>query len=110
MTNEKYQYMARRTQPEYPNNIQMLINGAMGLCGESGEVCDIIKKYAFQGHELSKFAIINELGDVLWYVALLCDAIDTNISDIMEKNVIKLKTRYPNGKFEAERSRNRTDE
>lgn len=85
-----------------------LLNGALGLTGEAGEVADIIKKYIFHGHKLDRDEIVKELGDVLWYVALLCETIGVSIDDVMVKNINKLEARYPDG-FSSEKSRNRED-
>lgn len=85
-----------------------LINGALGLTGEAGEVADIIKKHVFHGHDMDKDEIIKELGDVCWYVALLSYAIDIPLEDILQKNIDKLKRRYPEG-FSEENSINRIE-
>ena len=104
MDGNKYQELAMRTnRPE-----QNLINGCLGLAGEAGEVCDIVKKYMFQGHNLETQKVVDELSDVLWYVALTAQGIGCDLDSIMEHNINKLKKRYPNG-FEAERSINRTE-
>ena len=78
------------------------------MAGEAGEVGDIVKKYMFQGHNLETQRIVDELSDVLWYVALTAQSIGCDLDSIMEHNINKLKKRYPNG-FEAERSINRTE-
>ena len=74
------------------------------LVGEGGEVVDLLKKHLFQGHDLKRHAIRDELGDVLWYVALLCDAAGLDLGDVAEHNVAKLLARYPKG-FTAAESR-----
>ena len=86
-----------------------LIDGAMGMCGEAGEASEIIKKYAFQNHMLYVEHLASELGDVLWYVAYTADTIGYPLSRIMEINQEKLQSRYSDGKFNAERSRNRKE-
>ncbi len=78
-----------------------LLNGALGLTGEAGEVSDMIKKHIFHGHDLDRDELIKELGDVCWYVALLCTAIDVDLSDVMTRNINKLKMRYPEGFSES---------
>jgi len=83
-----------------------LINGALGITGEAGEVADMIKKHVFHGHGLDTDALVKEIGDVCWYVALLCTAIGVDMASVMEKNIEKLKTRYPEG-FSEEASINR---
>ena len=108
MEGNKYQELAMRTNRPEATQEQNLINGCLGLSGETGEVCDIVKKCMFQGHELEKERIADELGDVLWYIALTAKGIGYSLNDIMEYNIDKLKKRYPNG-FEKERSINRAE-
>lgn len=115
MTINEYQKLAMRTNDgmcdnrlHEKENIGELINGALGLTGEAGEVADIIKKHVFHGHDLDKDEIIKELGDVCWYAALLSYAIDIPLEDILQKNIDKLKRRYPEG-FSEESSINRVE-
>lgn len=86
-----------------------LLNGLMGLNGEAGECIDILKKYLFQGHELDKEHLVEELGDVAWYLSITADALGYSLQEIFRMNIEKLRKRYPNG-FEEERSVNRNDE
>lgn len=74
-----------------------LLNGALGITGEAGEVADMIKKYIFHGHDLDRDAFIKELGDVCWYVALLSHAIGIDLGEVMDRNIEKLARRYPEG-------------
>ena len=87
----------------------VLANGLIGLNGEAGECIEIFKKYCFQGHELNKEHLAEELGDVLWYAAVSAHAIGYTLSDIVKMNVKKLILRYPDG-FDSERSINREGE
>ncbi len=102
MTGTEYQQKAMRTASE-KSKMDLLENGVMGLCGEAGECIDVVKKYLYQGHKLDKLKLKDELGDVLWYVAITCQALGITLDDVMEHNVKKLLLRYPDG-FEAERS------
>lgn len=86
-----------------------IMDGVMGMCGEAGEASEIVKKYAFQNHTLDTEHLASELGDVLWYVAYTADTIGYPLSRIMEINQEKLQARYSDGKFDAERSRNRKE-
>ena len=108
MEGNKYQELAMRTNRPEATQEQNLINGCLGLSGETGEVSDIIKKYMFQGHQLEKEKILDECSDVLWYLTLTVKSIGYSLNDIMEHNIEKLKKRYPNG-FEEERSINRAE-
>ena len=74
-----------------------LLNGALGLTGEAGEVSDMIKKHIFHGHDLDTDALIKELGDCAWYIALICTAIGVGMDTVLECNIEKLKKRYPEG-------------
>ena len=107
MTINEYQIEAMRTASgvNYENH-GMLINASLGLCGESGEVADIIKKATFQGHELDVEHVAKELGDVAWYLAVGARAIGYDLETIMQMNVDKLRARYPTG-FSAEKSQHR---
>lgn len=83
-----------------------LLNGALGITGEAGEVADLIKKHVFHGHDLDRGEIVKELGDVCWYVALLATSIGVGLDEILDRNIEKLKRRYPEG-FSSEASINR---
>ena len=102
MTGTEYQQKAMRTASE-KSKMDLLENGVMGLCGEAGECIDVVKKYLYQGHKLDKMKLKDELGDVLWYAAIICEALSITLDDVMGHNVKKLLLRYPDG-FEAERS------
>jgi NTP pyrophosphatase (non-canonical NTP hydrolase) len=86
----------------------MLINSVMGLTGESGEVIDLVKKHLFHSHELDKNHLIKELGDVAWYLAVACTALDITLEEVLITNIEKLKKRYPEG-FSVEKSINRQE-
>ena len=109
MTANEYQKLAMTTLNPALSKKDVLINGAMGLCGESGEVIDIIKKWLAQGHELDKDKILKELGDVAWYLAEVAYALDTPLDEVLSANIEKLRARYPEG-FDTERSKNRKEE
>lgn len=106
MTANEYQKLAMTTLNPALDRRDVIINGAMGLCGEAGEVIDIVKKWLAQGHELDTEKIKKELGDVAWYLAELAYALDTPLDDVLCANIEKLKKRYPAG-FDTEKSINR---
>ena len=106
MTINEYQKLAMTTLNKELDRERVLINGAMGLCGESGEVIDLVKKWFAHGHELNRERILEELGDVAWYLAEVAYALDTPLEDVLSHNIEKLKKRYPEG-FDKERSINR---
>lgn len=102
MTGNEYQNLALRTAGQDVAH-DLILNGVMGLNGEAGECIDIVKKYMFQGHSIDTYKLIDELGDVMWYIAITAAGLGVNLDDIMQHNVDKLWARYPNG-FDAERS------
>lgn len=108
MNFKEYQELSQRTS-NTKSKSDKITNGLMGLNGEAGECIDILKKYYYQGHELDKDKLRNELGDVLWYIAETCVGLGTTLEDIAKGNIDKLKKRYPEG-FKAERSIYREDE
>lgn len=103
MTINEYQSLAMRTLNHELDRKDVLINSVMGLCGESGEAIDIVKKWLAQGHELDNEHLAKELGDVAWYLAEAATALNITLEEIFEANIEKLKKRYPEG-FQAERS------
>ncbi|NDI35587.1 nucleoside triphosphate pyrophosphohydrolase family protein [Chengkuizengella sediminis] len=103
----EYQMKAMRTAAGSDSE-KLLLNTALGLCGESGEVADHLKKHIFQGHELDRKKLEKELGDVLWYLAAGAEALGISLEEIAKGNITKLEKRYPNG-FECEKSINRVE-
>ena len=108
MTGNEYQKLAMTTLNPDLSKKDILINAVMGLCGESGEAINIVKKWLAQGHELDKEKLAKELGDIAWYLAETATALGLDLDDIFAANIEKLKRRYPEG-FDAERSIHRTD-
>jgi NTP pyrophosphatase (non-canonical NTP hydrolase) len=96
MNFNEYQKLALRTF-NTKNKDQMTLNGIMGICGEGGECLDLMKKHMFQGHELSKDKLKDELGDIMWYLAITAESLNLEFDEIAQFNINKLKTRYPNG-------------
>ena len=103
MTVNEYQKMALTTLNPALGKQDVLINGVMGLCGESGEAIDIVKKHLAQGHPLDREGLIKELGDVAWYLAETAYALDVSLEEAFQRNIDKLKARYPEG-FDTRRS------
>ena len=90
--------------------VERLLTAAVGMSAESGEFTEIVKKMIFQGkpvNEENLFHLKRELGDIMWYVAQACMALDTDFNEIIEMNVDKLKSRYPGGEFDVLFSENR---
>ena len=91
-------------------NIERLLTAGVGINAEGGEFLEIIKKMVFQGkpwNEDNREHLIIELGDIMWYVAQACMALEVSFDDVVETNVNKLKKRYPGGEFDVFKSENR---
>ena len=86
-----------------------IINGLFGLSGEVGELTDMVKKWIFHEKELDEDHAKKELGDVMWYIAMICESFGWSLDEIMQMNIDKLKKRYPDG-FDTERANNRSPE
>lgn len=106
LTVNDYARMAMRTAGEYDSWYDKMKNAVYGLNGEAGECIDIMKKYEFQGHDFDREHMIEELGDVAWYLPLAADALGVTLEEILLRNIEKLKSRYPDG-FDKARSINR---
>ena len=107
---DHYQAEALRTS----GNLKRFDNESMAICalgiaGEAGEVADMIKKVVGHGHALDVPKLLKEIGDVLWYAALLSELVDAKLSQVAQLNIDKLRARYPDG-FTQEASKNRKDE
>ena len=91
-------------------NIERLTTSGVGLAAESGEFLEIVKKMVFQGKpwsDANREHLLIELGDVMWYVAQACMALDVDFEEVLEINVKKLEKRYPGGSFNIHKSENR---
>ena len=116
-SNESVHYAALLTRMnnlelEDDCNIPPLITAAFGLTAEAGEFTEVVKKIILQGkpyNEENIFHMKRELGDICWYIAQACMALDTTFDEIIEMNVDKLKARYPGGEFDVHKSENRKD-
>lgn len=95
----EYQQLASRSANNHLAFDEAICNWAMGLCGEAGEFTELIKKHVFHGKALDIEAAKKELGDVAWYLASACTALNLSLQEVMEANIEKLKKRYPE-KFE----------
>lgn len=105
-TQYDYQVEAARTAGAFKALDDMIVFAAMEINAEAGEVANIVYKYVWQKHDLNREKIIEELGDVLWGIAMMATAMDASLAEVMEYNVKKLRKRYPDG-FNPERSRDR---
>jgi len=93
-------------------NIERLLTAGVGINAEGGEFLEIIKKMIFQGKPWNadnKEHLIIELGDLMWYVAQACMALEVSFDDVVARNVKKLEKRYPGGAFDVYYSENREE-
>ena len=97
---------------QHDADIPRLLTAALGLTAEAGEFTEVVKKILLQGkpyNEENVFHMKRELGDICWYLAQACMALDTTFDEIIEMNVDKLKARYPGGEFDVHQSENRVE-
>lgn len=97
---------------ELDADVPRLMTAAFGISAEAGEFTEIVKKILLQGkpyNEDNVFHMKRELGDICWYIAQACMALDTNFEEILEINYQKLSARYPEGTFSVHKSENRND-
>lgn len=107
---DAYQQNVLKYAPDHHDYLLNVIYAAMGMCGEAGEASELIKKYAYHGHAIDTEHLARELGDVLWYVSYMAHLFGYPLGKIMAMNQEKLAKRYPDGKFDAERSNNRKED
>jgi len=123
MTGNEYQAQAMRTNDGHAQDrltdrlfagimhkkdVAGLINGLMGLTGEAGELTDLFKKWIFHNAPLDEQHAKKEVGDVCWYIAMICHSMGWSMDEIMQMNIDKLKARYPEG-FDTEKSNHRKE-
>ena len=123
MTGNEYQAQAMRTNDGHAQDrladrllagimhkkdVAGLVNGLMGLTGEAGELTDLFKKWIFHNAPLDEQHAKKEVGDVCWYIAMICHSMGWSMDEIMQMNIDKLKARYPEG-FDTEKSNHRKE-
>ena len=124
MTGNEYQKLASRTndgladdrlQKMIDSNICVgdpdiggVLTACLGLAGEVGELNDMIKKWVFHEKELDETHLKKELGDVMWYVAMMCQSMGWELNDVLQMNIDKLIARYPEG-FDVDRANHRQE-
>lgn len=96
MRPNEYQHLASRTSSEVgENELRRLEHSIIGILSEAGEIADTLKRHMFYKHELNRNNLLEEYGDLLWYVAEGLTALDADMEQVMELNIIKLRLRYP---------------
>lgn len=104
----EYQRLAQRTANPKLSNWEKIMNGCLGMCGESGECIDLIKKAEFQEHPFDRDKLLEEIGDVMWYVAETASGLGYTLNEVCKHNLKKLSLRYPEG-FDAQNSIHRPE-
>jgi len=107
MNPNEYQELVKRTMKGFPNSLSELASWGLGISGEAGDVAGCIKKTLFHQNDQTK-GIRENLGDVAWYLAAICNHFGWKLEDILTENIEKLKQRYPNGFTEKDAARNGT--
>jgi NTP pyrophosphatase (non-canonical NTP hydrolase) len=99
MHSSEYIELANRTKKSFSLSLTEvetdILHAAIGIAGEAGELIDAVKKYIIYGKPLDGDNIDEEMGDILWYLAIMAKALGTNFEKLMEANIDKLKLRYP---------------
>ncbi len=106
--------LARFTELEAEHDVDVprLLTAALGIGAEAGEFTEVVKKVFLQGKHYNQEAVFHlkrELGDICWYLAQACMALDTNFEEVLQMNYEKLSARYPEGAFDVYRSENRVE-
>ncbi len=101
-----YQQQSITTRRGDLGDREAMLNATLGLTGEAGEVANLVKKAHYHNHPLENAKLVDELGDVLFYVAWLADLLEVSLEEVARRNSEKLRRRYPNG-FSAQASRER---
>ena len=104
---ETYSKLALRTAAEGYSQRDNVIHAALGIGGEAGEILDHVKKAAFNNRALDNKHLIAEISDVMWYLNLLVASLGTTWGHVLSVNIAKLEARYPDLKYDADRSLNR---
>jgi len=111
MKNSEYIELALRTESDegtliFPTDLLRLLHAGMGLTTEAGEFVDTLKKRIFYGKRVDRINLVEELGDLFWYIAIACDALNVSFEYVMKTNIAKLQKRFPQ-KFTSEDALNR---
>lgn len=108
MNTHDYTAMALATESlpetELTKEQKRLTHASLGLCTEAAELADAVKKHIFYGKPLDKVNLVEEIGDILWYSAIVLDACQSSFDEAMDKNIAKLRKRYPQGIFSASKA------
>ncbi len=102
---KNYQALCRTTAKKFKNRNTELVNWGLGVSGEAGDLAGCIKKTVFHGNN-QVLGIRENIGDTMWYIAMICNCLGWNLEDVLSENIIKLRDRYPRGFNEGSARRN----
>jgi NTP pyrophosphatase (non-canonical NTP hydrolase) len=103
MNLKKYQELCKQTAIEHDNKEKEIMTLGLGISGEAGDVAGCIKK-TFSHGDNQNSGIRENLGDTLWYIAMICNYFGWDLEDVLDENIKKLRERHPNG-FSSENAR-----
>lgn len=90
----EYQRLAAVTRHKWPTKEGHLADCGLGLAGEAGEVADVIKKHLSASKQMDVEKVKYELGDIMWYIASLCDCLELDMGEVASANIEKLRKRH----------------
>ena len=94
------------TEEDTPNRMIRILHGALGCVTEAGELADTVKETLYYGKQFDRTNAVEEIGDIMWYTAILCSALNVSLEEVMQRNIDKLRQRYPE-KFTNDKANNR---
>lgn len=107
MNLNEYQKLCKNTAQDFENKEKEIMSWGLGIVGEAGDVAGCIKK-TFSHNNDQKEGIRENIGDTLWYIAMICNFFSWDLEEVLEENIAKLKKRYPEGFTHKDASRNNT--
>src|SRR5690554_6096432 len=93
---KEYQEKASRTCANLDSNLEDNLHMAIGVVTEAGEIADVFKKFLAYKKPIDWVNVKEEIGDIMWYIANICNINGWDLKDILQTNINKLKARYPN--------------
>jgi NTP pyrophosphatase (non-canonical NTP hydrolase) len=104
---KEYQDICKKTAKQFDNKEKEILTWGLGITGEAGDVASCIKKTFIHDND-QRAGIKENLGDTLWYIAMICNFFDWDLQEVLEDNIKKLKARYPNGFTSKDAKRHNT--
>jgi len=105
---KEYQKLCKLTARKGETTHEELCNWGLGVSGEAGDIASCIKKLVFHKNDAIKDGIKENIGDMMWYVSMICNSLGWDFEKILDENIKKLKERYSQGFSEKEAQREGT--